>query len=495
MNFNKNFFSTSNILNNKVFGIIIIALSLLILILRLIFDAPYIALGGDEPIKWIMATELSFYDFSGYENKTEQLHIHHQLRWGSWIFAFLTQKIFGLNIYNYYMSSYLPTILGIALFSYLIFKNINNIYLIIFFLLIFFDFLIYQRGTQLLPTSPGIFGLSLFIFFSTIYLKEYNKKQSNIILICLFIICFFLYGVKITNIVFFIILSFLIIKKEKTIKKIFFLFVFFTFFYFFETLFFQSLDYFPDLKYGRIHALINVKDVFLTGWYETYYYKFFFKGIFLRLYEDIRPEFIVVYFSCLIISFHYLTNYKLNENKLLDNLLFVSCFTFLVFILFNIFFWSSINPPTPAQIYENRYFIIINPLAYLIIVLSLSRYFKSINIYQIILLTIFSLIFFSNQINSFWVHFKNNDQKTIFERVEKYKQIKELYLNADCIVSKSHPLVKWLPLILIENDEERYFFQKFRFNKIIYLNDGKTLKRIINKKCDKIVNIDKYYYK
>lgn len=92
MNFNKNFFSTSNILNNKVFGIIIIALSLLILILRLIFDAPYIALGGDEPIKWIMATELSFYDFSGYENKTEQLHIHHQLRWGFLDFCFLNTK-------------------------------------------------------------------------------------------------------------------------------------------------------------------------------------------------------------------------------------------------------------------------------------------------------------------------------------------------------------------------------------------------------------------
>ena len=102
MNLYKDFLSNFNITNNKIIGITIIISSLFILILRMIFDAPHIALGGDEPIKWIMASELSHYNFSGYENKTEELHLHHQLRWGSWIFAFLTQKILGLNIYNYY---------------------------------------------------------------------------------------------------------------------------------------------------------------------------------------------------------------------------------------------------------------------------------------------------------------------------------------------------------------------------------------------------------
>ena len=494
MELKKTFFSNLNILNNQIFGIIVIFFSLLILFLRIIFDAPEIALGGDEPIKWIMATELSYYEFSGYENKGEELHLHHQLRWGSWIFAFLTQKIFGLSIYNYYISSYLPTILGISLFSYLVFKNVNNIYLIIFFLLIIFDVLIYKRATQLLPTSPGILGISLFIYFSAMYLNEYRKNKVNLILVYLFLICFFLYGVKIINLIFFLILSILIFKKEKKINKIFVITLLFSFFYLFETLFFQSLDNYSDLKYGRIFALINMKDVFEAGWYEIYFSKFFLKGIFLRLYEDIRPENIVIYFVSLLISFHYLTNFKYTKQNKTETLLFVSCLTFLLFILFNIFFLSSINPPTPAQIYENRYFIIINPLAFLIIVLSLRNYFKSINIFQGILIFVFGLIFFSSQTNFYWKNFKNHDQKTIFERVKKYKEIKNIYLNADCIVSNAHPFVKWLPMVLIENDEERLFFQSFRFNKLIYSDDGK-IKRFINQNCKEFTNIDYHYYK
>jgi len=485
-----------NFSNNLYISILLIFLSISFLILRVLVYTPQIALGHDEPIKWIMAAELSHFEFSGYENEEELNSLHHQLRWGSWIFAFFFQKLFGLSLIKYYISSYFPAILAVFIFSYLILKYLNNFYLLVFFVFIILDVAIYKYAIQLLPDSPGMLGLALFVCFSHLYICESKKNKSNWFLACLSIVCFYLYGVKETNIVFSLVMFCLIFIKEKTIHKILLICFFFLILYVCETIFFQSLGFYSDLKYGRIDALINLKDSLKSNWYQAYFSKFFLKGIFLRLYEDIRPELVVIYFASLIISFHYVTQYKLLENTKLNYLLFVSCTTFLFFVLFNIFFLSSLKPITPAQIYLDRYFTIINPLAYLIIILSFSKYFKNFKNFKIlqrIFTAILFLIFFSNPSNYFWNSFKKNEKRNIFERVEQYNMLKDVYLKAECVRSKHHPLVKWLPLMLVKTPEDRSFFQQFRFNKIIYSNGEEYKTVIIHTSCDKILYIDSLY--
>ena len=477
--------------NNLYFSTILIFISISFLIFRILIDTPKISLGLDEPVKWMMAVELSHFKFSGFGMEANTLH--HQLRWGSWIFAYFFQKLFGLGLINYYLSSYIPAILGILIFSFLIVRYLNNFCLLTFFIFIILDVTIYKYTIQLLPTSPGILGLALFVYFGQLYLTENKKNKSNCFLICLTIVCFYLYGVKITNVIFSLLVFFLIYKKERSVSKILFILSSFLFLYICETIFFQNLGDYSDLKYGRIYALINSKDVLLNNWYQAYFSQFFLKGIFLRLYEDIRPELTVIYFSSLVISFHYFSNYNPQKKTKQDYLLFLLSATFLFFVVFNIFFITSFDPITPAQIYLNRYFVFINPLAYFIIIFSLSKYFKNFNILQGIFVVIFTLVFFSSSSNYFWNNSKKNERKNIVERIEQYNEIKNAYINAECVRSKHHPLVKWLPQILVQTSKDREFFQNFRFNKIIYSDNEKFKTVKIGQNCNDILNIDSLY--
>ena len=174
---------------------------------------PFIWLTVNVGIPILIANDLANFTFDNFG--IEKFSLFHELRWGTWIPSFILLKIFGPNLLIYYISNYLFHLIGILILSLIIIKKFNAAYLIFFYSLIFIDTQIYEFSSQLLPTPYLIFSLSLFFFYLLNYLDAKNINKIKINRYILLLIIFFLYGIKITNLIFLIPLAYFFYKKEK----------------------------------------------------------------------------------------------------------------------------------------------------------------------------------------------------------------------------------------------------------------------------------------
>ena len=146
----------------------------------------------------------------------------------------------------------------------------------------------------------------------------------------------------------------------------------------------------------------------------------------------------------------------------------------------------------PIHVFENRYFTSINIFCYVLIIYFLNYIKFRITKKNFLLSTIFVLLFISNPLNLFWEKFTKTKQQNLAEQLNKYDKITNDILLADCIKSHTQPRVKWLPLILARNKQERNFFENFRHNKIEEI-DGFKIRKIKNQNCKNTMNIDEYF--
>ena len=156
-----------------------------------------------------------------------------------------------------------------------------------------------------------------------------------------------------------------------------------------------------------------------------------------------------------------------------------------------IFSVKKINPIIiPIHVFENRYFNI-NIFCYVLIIYFLNYIKFRITKKNILLSTI--LYFYLYQpLNIFGKNLLKLNNKNLAEQLNKYDKITDDILLADCIKSHTQPRVKWLPLILARNKQERNFFESFRHNKIEEI-DGFKIRKIKNQNCKNTMNIDEYF--
>ena len=452
--------------------------------LRFILDTPNIALAGDEPIKWIIANDLANFTFDNFG--IEKFSLFHELRWGTWIPSFILLKIFGPNLLIYYISNYLFHLIGILILSLIIIKKFNAAYLIFFYSLIFIDTQIYEFSSQLLPTPYLIFSLSLFFFYLLNYLDAKNINKIKINRYILLLIIFFLYGIKITNLIFLIPLAYFFYKKEGKNPLIVSLLIG-IFFYFLETYLINLIGNNSDLKYGRIYALITSHSDNLN-WYINYYSKFFLSGIFLRFYQNLDIQLSLIYFFSFLIIIYFVSEKRKKDNTI--KILLSICIVYFIMLIFSV---KKLSPIIiPIHVFENRYFTSINIFCYVLIIYFLNYIKFRITKKNFLLSTIFVLLFISNPLNLFWEKFTKTKQQNLAEQLNKYDKITNDILLADCIKSHTQPRVKWLPLILARNKQERNFFENFRHNKIEEI-DGFKIRKIKNQNCKNTMNIDEYF--
>ena len=69
--------------------------------------------------------------------------------------------------------------------------------------------------------------------------------------------------------------------------------------------------------------------------------------------------------------------------------------------------------------------------------------------------------------------FTKTKQQNLAEQLNKYDKITDDILLADCIKSHTQPRVKWLPLILARNKQERNFLKALDTIKLRKLMDLK----------------------
>lgn len=458
-------------------------------ILRFLLDTPTIALAGDEPIKWIIANDLANFKFEKFN--IEPLNWAHEIRWGTWVPSFIILNLFGPNLLVYYLTNYIFHLIGLFFFV-LVIKKINIFLLALFYSLLFLDFVIYEYASQLLPFSYTLFVLGGIVYFSNKYLESNNHREISLYKYFVTLLLIYGYMIKITNSILYFPFLYFVFKKEN-IKECLKILILSFVFYLIETYFFSIFDEEKRLQYGRIFALFIGDSDMNNNWYINYYSQFFLSGVFLRFYEGINSYMTLIYFSSLFIILSDLFRYKYLNN--LKKILYVNFIAILLCVFFLI---HSLNPLVPVHIYIDRYLAILNPICYIIIILYLKDIKIKFSLTTGALTVFFLMLLISNPLQKFWHHYVKNDQKTIFERLNKYQVISKTILSKkyDCISSETQPRVKWLPLILATNDLERNFYENFRFSKIFNEDTKKPKIREIfefDGKCKETLNIDKFF--
>ena len=169
------------------------------------------------------------------------------------------------------------------------------------------------------------------------------------------------------------------------------------FFYFLETYLINLIGNSSDLKYGRIYALITSHSDNLN-WYINYYSKFFLSGIFLRFYQNLDLQLSLIYFFSFLIIIYFVSEKRKKDNTI--KILLSICIVYFIMLIFSV---KKINPIIiPIHVFENRYFTSINIFCYVLIIYFLNYIKFRITKKNILLSTIFVLLFISNPLNIFW---------------------------------------------------------------------------------------------
>ena len=483
MKIKSNYYLNSFNKENEIFkinnGLITIILaSLIILFINFLFYTPFIH-GYDEMAKWSAAKEFikNFY----ISNQ------HHSMRWGAWITALVFQG-FENGPLAYYIHNLLVLQISLIIFSYIIFKYSGIIPSIIFLLITHFNDFILWSGFQADVTIATFLPLSLIILCVQ---KNILNKTLNFTLFVF--LCFYLYGVKETNL-YFIPGILLFLFRYYGIKKCANFILFYVLFYILETFFFK---YYSNnfSSYGRIFELFSgaanneTKEYFLINFPNLKLLDI----IILRW--NFLPSTPIYLITLLGVIYICCINYKKKIAKQKTEV-FISLIT-LSFFFFNTFIISSIDPLLPIQAFVYRYNVVIYPictgfisiLIYKIFLLKKNKLLKITSLLIFIYLLAPTIKFL---ITEHPYNYSNHTQKKLkindlvydsfFSRMKYYNKLKKLISNEDyCFASINDPKLSAVPFIL-------GFYPYYTQHKF-YLND-KWIHSYKIKECENIFDID-----
>ena len=186
---------------------------ILIFLLKLTFFPNYFNGGGDNPGYWKIITNQG--DCTG--DICWRFY-----RWTIIFYGKITNLLFESNYLSYFIISASITIFSLSLFMNFLKRNIS-----IYYLLFFLIFWLFSIPIQSSTYDIGVVSFNiLFLIIYLLLLEKFIKEKNSLNLFLLIIPAFFLYGVTIFNLIFFVHIFFIILLNRKySLIKVYILFV------------------------------------------------------------------------------------------------------------------------------------------------------------------------------------------------------------------------------------------------------------------------------
>ena len=404
---------------------------------------PFLALTPDPVIM------LNFLD-SGQRIDFSDATTHHQLRWGSYaILYFLSLFTGGFSLELITITSGVSFFIAISILSLVCLREIGFFPALCFLLFVFTSKALNLEIFSWSVVNQALIPLSLLVLLICELTKNPNLKLGPIYMALL---CFWLYGVKETNLFFFpllLFLNFFFSNKSFYLKAI-LTFVSLLILETFLIYIFSENNY----PFGRLVGLMSSSSghlqVMKAGEYTPEQAKSIGSIentflIFYRWYSARGWDTTIIYFSSILsILFLFGRNEKLLP-KIISSLI-------LSFFFFTTFFIVSIFPPVLGQPMHTRFLTILLPLSYLIIcfgikelILNAKNKFMAISFFSLILFTfmskpVYQLIFVDGDWG--YLSLKSHYGFSVRDRREQLEEFYEILKKVDCVqlVSENHEL-------------------------------------------------------
>ncbi len=152
-------------------------------------------LGGDALKKWNTAIELS--ETGNFSTILE--NGHHSSRWAIVLPTALANKVFGVKLFNYYLTPLVAYALMFTLLLLLAYKSLSAGVLGLFAVLLFYEPMFFRASSQL---QPFVFGVT-FIIGSLYLTQKFLENNKTGFLIAASLLAFLAYGSKETYLFFY----------------------------------------------------------------------------------------------------------------------------------------------------------------------------------------------------------------------------------------------------------------------------------------------------
>lgn len=294
---------------------------------------------------------------------------HHLMRWGDWTIPTVFIWLSSDSVLTYFISTIVPSVLGMAVFTWLANKHIGSTAALAFVVLCFFDALLFRATFQLLPSGQGLLPIAL-MFVLALWLNGQSKISFTWVLMSACVL-FWVYGTKETHLAF--APGFLwILYQRFSYKPVMQISLLLLVFYIVETLAFIVISpTFPWL--GRIYSLLN-DGQHITIMLEHAHYvaeqtRYFDSGITMRWARTSGMTPLIIFGAFLMAIFVFVDE-PVNQNtkKSLVSFNYVAAVLFFSFIVFSTFFIISIDPIRLGHGLVPRYATVGLPFAYLLLI-------------------------------------------------------------------------------------------------------------------------------
>jgi hypothetical protein len=344
----------------------------------------------DNVYLWDWARSVSLRDYSNFVADS-----HHLLRWGNWSFATVLISVFSDEVLYYYLATFIPSSLAYLCFTVIAWRYVGLTGALLFALFWFFDALLFRASFQLLPSGSALLPLAI-LFGLVLSVIEKNRVGLSKA-IGIGAVVFWLYGTKETHLAFIPGLLLLIyqvggVRPVLTILSVVFCG------YVAETIAFSQLS--NDFSsFGRIATLVDggqhVKLMTEAEKYVNSQNQYYDGGITMRwlVVSGVTsiPVFMGFIFSLFVISDgrQPISGRDTSTNLRLENILRVSAYFIVSFLVCTTFFVISIDPIRLGQPLVPRYVTTLLPFLYLIIVSYLFQQSREKSVgYKLALLAI-----------------------------------------------------------------------------------------------------------
>jgi len=316
----------------------------------------------DNIYLWDWARSFSYGDFSGFLNDS-----HHQSRWGVWLPAAVLIDVFSDHILVYYLTTIVPSTLAIAIFTYLIYREVGLLAGLVFLCLWFFDALLFRATFQLLPSGQGLLPIALLFWICLDIVKNGECTIRSVLFAAL--VTFWLYGTKETHLAFLPAVAWIVFRfGSRNLLLIFFGILLAG--YALETVFFNYIS--EEYSWlGRVYHLINdgqhIKIMTENARYVGQQTRFFDSGLTMRWVSTsgITP---VVIFLSYFLAAQTLLNSQFDQQEYLAGSLKVASIFVISFLIFTTFFVVSLSPLRLGHTNVPRYATLLLPFCYFLII-------------------------------------------------------------------------------------------------------------------------------
>ena len=434
----RQFTKTSLKSNLIIFGLIIS-----FFYLHFFYLVPFFPIGNDQ------IYVIEFLD-SGQRIDFSNPYVHHHLRWGSYlILYFFSLFTGGFSFELITITSGVSFFVAIFILSLVCLREIGFFSTLFFLLFVFTSKALNLEVFSLTVINQSLLPLSLLVFLISELTKNPKLKFGPIYMALL---CFWLYGVKETNLFFFpflIFLNFFFSNKSFYLKTI----LTFLALVILETVLLYVFSE-NNFLFGRIIGLMSSSTEHLQGMISGKYTpeKVSSLGsiensflIFYRWYSARDWDTTIFYFAAILsILFLFSRNERLFP-KIISSLI-------LSFFLFTTFFVVSIFPLVMGQPFGTRYLTILLPLSYLIIcfglkelILNVKNKFLAFAFFSLILFTfmskpVYQLIFVDEDWG--YLSLKSHYGFSVKDRREQLEKFYEKLTEVNCVqlIFENHEL-------------------------------------------------------